>query len=110
MICITAQATDLDAPVEIRFARAPYFILIEEGTSGWRAVQNELVHDSGGIGPRAVQLLVQHTVRTLITGQIGANALAALSAAGIAAYAYREGGSVRDALERFREGQLSRLI
>lgn len=110
MICVTAQAANLDAPVEIRFARAPFFILIEEGSGEWMAVENALVHGAGGIGPRAVQLLTQHKVRTLITGQVGANALAALPAAGIAAYAYREGGSVRDALERFREGQLSRLI
>jgi predicted Fe-Mo cluster-binding NifX family protein len=109
-ICITAQKPDLDAPAEMRFARAPYFILVNGEKGDWEAVENELVHGAGGIGPRAVQLLVKNGVGTVITGQLGENAMAALGAAGIETYAYREGGSARDALTRFREGKLSRLI
>jgi predicted Fe-Mo cluster-binding NifX family protein len=109
-ICITAQGPDLDAPAEMRFARAPYFILVNAESGEWEAVENELAQGSGGIGPRAVQLLVRKDVKTVITGQLGGNAMSALEAAGIETYAYREGGSAKDALTRFREGKLSRLV
>jgi predicted Fe-Mo cluster-binding NifX family protein len=109
-ICITAQQPDLDGPTELRFARAPYFILVDNETGEWEALENELAQGSGGIGPRAVQLLSSKGVRTVITGQLGGNAMTALSAAGIETYAYREGGSARDALASFRERKLTRLV
>jgi predicted Fe-Mo cluster-binding NifX family protein len=109
-ICITAQQSDLDGPMEMRFARAPYFILVDDETGEWEALENTLAQGSGGIGPRAVQLLASKGVRIVITGQLGGNAIAALEAASIETYAYREGGSARDALTRFREGTLSRLV
>jgi predicted Fe-Mo cluster-binding NifX family protein len=109
-ICITAQQPDLDGPMETRFARAPYFILVDDETHEWKAVENELAQGSGGVGPRAVQLLAGKGVRTVITGQLGGNAMAALQAAGIETYAYRDSGSARDALASFKEGKLSRLV
>jgi predicted Fe-Mo cluster-binding NifX family protein len=109
-ICITAQQPDIEGPTEMRFARAPYFILVDDGTGEWEALQNELAQGSGGIGPRAVQFLASRGVRTVITGQLGGNAMAALGAAGIETYAYREGGSAREALTSFREGKLTRLV
>jgi predicted Fe-Mo cluster-binding NifX family protein len=109
-ICITAQQPNIDGPTEMRFARAPYFILVDDVTGEWESLENELAQGSGGIGPRAVQLLASRGVRTVITGQLGGNAMAALGAAGIETYAYREGGSARDALTSFREGKLTRLV
>jgi predicted Fe-Mo cluster-binding NifX family protein len=109
-ICITAQEPNLDGLVEMRFARAPYFLLVDNETGEWEALENELAQGSGGIGPRAVQLLAGKGIRTVITGQLGGNAMAALEAAGIETYAYREGGSARDAWTRFQEGKLSRLV
>jgi predicted Fe-Mo cluster-binding NifX family protein len=108
-ICITAQRPELDGPVEMRFARAPFFILIDEDTGEWEALENELAQGSGGIGPRAVQLLVGKGIQKVITGQLGGNAMTALQAAGIETYAYRENGSARDALAAYKKGTLTRL-
>jgi hypothetical protein len=47
-ICITAQTSDLDSPTELRFARAPYFILVAHETDEWEALENELAQGSGG--------------------------------------------------------------
>jgi predicted Fe-Mo cluster-binding NifX family protein len=109
-ICITAQQPDLDGPMEMRFARAPYFILVDDETNEWKAVENELAQGSGGVGPRAVQLLAGKEVRIVITGQLGGNAMAALEAAGIETFGYREGGSARAALAAFKAGKLPRLV
>jgi Uncharacterized conserved protein len=57
-----------------------------------------------------VQILAAKGVRIVITGQLGGNAMAALQAAGIETFAYREGGTARDALASFRGGKLSRLV
>jgi|GEM_PF-7054345 len=50
LICITAQAPGLDAPVEPRFARALFFI--ETGTGETHSVANALCGGPGGIVSR----------------------------------------------------------
>lgn len=105
-ICITAQGTTLDSPVEERFGRAPYFICIESETGGYEAVENSAAAGSGGVGPKAAQILVRRGVNALISGQVGGNARDVLSASGIAMYVYRGGGTVRDAFNLFRDNAL----
>jgi predicted Fe-Mo cluster-binding NifX family protein len=107
-ICITAQGATLDARVEERFGRAPFFIFIDSETGDFEAVENSAAADSGGVGPKAAQVLVRHGVSALISGQVGGNARDILSASGIAMYVYRGGGTVRYALNLFRDNALGR--
>jgi predicted Fe-Mo cluster-binding NifX family protein len=79
-----------------------------DGT-GLSPVANPYADARGGVGPRAVQILADHHVETLITGQMGANALAAVKAAGIRVYACSEGESVSEALQLFRGGELQQI-
>jgi len=109
MICITAQAPGLDAPAGPRFARAPFFIFIETGTGEAHSVANALCGGPGGIGPRAVQFVVEYGVEALVTGRMGEHAVRALRAAGIPAYAFAGESTVADALEAYRSGTLPEL-
>ncbi len=109
-ICITAKGETLDSPVEERFGRAPVFIFFETESEEAIAVPNEFAQAAGGVGPQSAQVLVNNNATILITGQIGGNARRALEGAGIAVYQYGEGGSVRDALVRFKDDALQRLL
>lgn len=109
VICITAQATGVDAPFEERFGRAPYFIILNLKTGTVESVQNAFAQASGGVGPRAVSIVVDHGAQYLITGQMGGNAAEALVASEIKAYSYRGGGTVTDAVKAFLAGNLTAL-
>ncbi|WP_292406282.1 MULTISPECIES: NifB/NifX family molybdenum-iron cluster-binding protein [unclassified Methanoculleus] len=109
IVCITARAAGTDAPVEQRFGRAPYFVFVDTETGKSKSVENPLIDATGGVGPRAVQVLAEHDAAALITGQIGGNAARALEAGGIKAYAYRGSGSVADALADYTAGNLQPL-
>lgn len=99
----------MDAPVEQRFARAPYFVFVDTETQTSESVKNPLVGAAGGVGPRAVQALTEHDAAVLITGQVGGNAARALEAGEIMTYAYRGSGSVADALAEYTAGNLQPL-
>jgi predicted Fe-Mo cluster-binding NifX family protein len=108
-ICITAQGATPDAPAEERFGRAPYFIIMDSETGSFEAIANPFAEGAGGVGPKAAQVIIDHRVSALISGQLGGNARAVLEAAGIALYIYRAGGSVRDAFGQFSRNALERM-
>jgi predicted Fe-Mo cluster-binding NifX family protein len=105
-ICITAQGATPDARVEERFGRAPYFILMDSETESFEAVANPFADGAGGVGPKSAQLVIAHKAGALISGLVGGNARAVLESAGVALFAYRSGGSVRDAVHEFRNNTL----
>jgi predicted Fe-Mo cluster-binding NifX family protein len=107
-VCFTAQGTTLDALVEERFGRAPYFIFIESNDGSFEAIQNPFADGGGGVGPKAAQVLIANNVKALVSGQVGGNAKEVLVAAGIAMYTYRAGGSVQGALDQFTNNTLAR--
>jgi predicted Fe-Mo cluster-binding NifX family protein len=107
-ICITSQGSTLDAPVEERFGRAPYFMIIDTETGSSEAIENPFAGATGGVGPKAAQLLIARKVAALVSGMVGGNAREVLMAAGIQMYTYQSGGSVKDALEQFTNNKLER--
>ena len=108
-ICITAQGATPDTPAEQRFGRAPYFIIMDSETGSFEAIQNPFAGEAGGAGPKAAQVVIDHKVNALISGQLGGNARTVLESAGIALYTYRAGGTVRDAFGQFGRNALPRM-
>lgn len=109
-ICITAQGAALDAKVEERFGRAPYFILIDSETGSFEAIANPYADGAGGVGPKAAQVIIDRKAGALISGMLGGNAKAVLDAAGIAQYRYSSGGSVKEAFEQFKQNTLQQVV
>jgi predicted Fe-Mo cluster-binding NifX family protein len=93
--------------MDTRFGRAPYVILFTPETGETVTLPNSFSGESGGVGPRLVQLLVQNQVTHLIAPRIGGNAESALAAAGILVFLWEGSGSVSSALEQFKAGKLS---
>lgn len=104
-LCVTAAAEGLDSPIDPRFGRAPFFVLVDLESSAVESVQNTSADARGGAGIQAAQRLAGLGVGALVTGNVGPNAIQTLSAAKINVYQSR-GGTVRDAAEQFKRGEL----
>ncbi len=108
-ICITAQAAGLEAPVDRRFARAPFFVFVDTITGEIHSIANALCTGHGGVGPRVVQFVAEYGAEALVTGRLGENADRALRAARIPAFAVTGETTVGEALDAFRRQALKEI-
>jgi len=105
-IVVTTTTPDLDSPVDLRFGRAAYFVVVDTSTMEWQAHPNPAAAAPGGAGIRAAQFIAEQKVESVISGDFGPNAHQALAAAGIGMYLFGASASARQAVERFKAGQL----
>ena len=105
-IAVTATEPSLDARMDPRFGRCPYFLVVETDDASFEAVENQSVSLGGGAGIQSAQLMADKGVQTVLTGNCGPNAYQTLAAAGIAVIVGC-GGSVADVVEQFKAGQLN---
>ncbi len=104
-IVISSQGDDLDAPASPLFGRCPTYLFVETETMEFEALPNPAVSQGGGAGVQAAQFVVNHGARAVLSSNLGPNAFGVLQAAGIPAYLV-PGGTVRQAVEAFKAGQL----
>jgi predicted Fe-Mo cluster-binding NifX family protein len=105
LICITAREPDLNAEVDSRFGRCPYFLLVNPNTFEFVALENTNAEAEGGAGTQASQFVISNNVKALLTGSVGPNAFETLSTAGIEIYT-GVSGTVRQAIEAYKAGKL----
>ena len=105
-IAITASGPTLDTNVDPRFGRCPYFLIVDTDTLEFEAVENPSVALGGGAGIQSAQLMAAKDAKFVLTGNCGPNAHETLSAAGIGVIPGCS-GTVRDAVEQFKSGQLN---
>ncbi len=104
-ICVTAAGNTLDAPIDPRFGRAPYFVIVNSETMAFEAVPNVAAGAMSGAGVQAAQTIAGKGVNVLITGNVGPNAFQALSSAGIRIVVGAH-GTVREVIEKYKRGEL----
>jgi len=104
-ICATAAAGSLDAQVDPRFGRCPYFVIVDSESMQFEAIPNVALGAMSGAGIQAAQTVASRGVKVLITGNVGPNAFQALSAAGIKVV-IGAFGTVREAIEKYKRGEL----
>jgi predicted Fe-Mo cluster-binding NifX family protein/Pyruvate/2-oxoacid:ferredoxin oxidoreductase delta subunit len=105
-IAITATGPDLEAKVDPRFGRCPYFVIVETDDLSVEAIENPNLVLGGGAGVQSGQLMAGKGVKHVLTGNCGPNAYQTLAAAGIGVIIGCSGG-VRDVVEQFKSGRLS---
>jgi predicted Fe-Mo cluster-binding NifX family protein len=108
-LVLTTSAPELDAELDPRFGRGAYLLIINTDTHQWEALTNPGVNAPGGAGIKAAQYIVNLKVDAAISGDFGPHAFDALQAGGVAMYLYGDCPSVRDAIERFKAGQLEQV-
>ena len=106
-ICVTATANSLDAQIDPRFGRCSYLVIVDSETMQFEAIPNIAAGATGGAGIQAAQTIANKGVKLLITGNVGPKAFQALSAAGIEIVTGAF-GPVRDAVEKFKRGELKK--
>ncbi len=105
-VAVTSQGPHLSSQVDPRFGRARYFIVVETDTREFTAHDNTKNVDAvQGAGIQAARTVVDLAAAAVITGNVGPKAFAALQAANVKVYPGAS-GTVREAVEQFKAGQL----
>lgn len=106
-IAITSRGKDLDSQVDPRFGRAAYILIVDLADEKVEVLDNSVnVNAFKGAGIQAAAMVGDSGAEVLLTGFCGPNAYRTLSAAGVKV-ANDLNGTVRDALEVFKKGELS---
>jgi predicted Fe-Mo cluster-binding NifX family protein len=106
-IAITSKGKDLDSPMDPRFGRAPYILIVDTLDQGLEVLDNsENVNAFKGAGIQAAVMLSDRGAKVLLTGHCGPNAFKTLNAAGVKV-ANDVTGTVRDAVIAYRAGNVS---
>ena len=106
-IAVSSTGTDLDSPIDPRFGRAPYLVVVDPQTLDFEVVDNAAnMNAAKGAGIQAAASVSQKGANALLTGHCGPKAFQALTAAGIKV-ANDVSGTVRDAVASYNDGRLS---
>jgi predicted Fe-Mo cluster-binding NifX family protein len=105
-IAFTTSGSDLGAPLDDRFGRAPGFIIYDTESDTFEAVDNEKnLNAVQGAGIQAAETVVRLGASSVVTGHCGPKAFRVLATAGVTIYT-TDAATVAEALDRFRSGKL----
>jgi predicted Fe-Mo cluster-binding NifX family protein len=108
-IVVTATSPEMDAPTDEHFGRAAYFIFVNTDTLEATPHANPAASAPGGAGTKASEFVAGKDVKAVVSGKFGPHAQQTLKAAGVSMYLFGSSSTVRDAVNRFKEGTLERL-
>ena len=104
-ICISASSNNLDANVDSRFGRCPYFVIVDSETMEFDVVSNDSTNAAHGAGIQAAQTIVNSGCKVVITGNVGPNAFNVLSTTGIKVIT-GVSGKINEAVEKYKNSEL----
>lgn len=99
-VAVCSSGNTLESPVDPRFGRCAYFVVVDTNNMSFTALQNPSAMMGSGAGIQAAQAVV--------AGNFGPNVYQALAAAGIKVY-LAAAGTVAQAAEMLKNGQLQQL-
>jgi predicted Fe-Mo cluster-binding NifX family protein len=107
-LCITASGKEIEAKIDPRFGRAPYFLIVDTESGGIEVVENSAAQQVQGAGTGAAQLVIDKGADALFTGRLGPNALNVLQVSGIKFYeGLSPDDTVQGVVEKFKAGGFS---
>ena len=105
-IAVTSTGQDLDAPMDPRFGRAAYILIVDPETMAFEVLDNaENVNAFKGAGIQAAAMISDKAADVLLTGFCGPNAFKTLAAAKVKV-AGDVSGTVREAVAAYVQGSL----
>ena len=106
-LAVTSQGLEMTSPVDPRFGRARYFLLIDTDSSEIRAVDNTVnLNGAQGAGIQTGRKVIDLNVEAVITGRVGPKAFDTLLAGSVSVFTGAE-GTVADAIRQFKAGELN---
>jgi len=108
-IAITASNDKgLEANIDVRFGRAPYFAIVDTDTMEVNTLSNAGSGASHGAGVRAAQIIADQGVDGVISGNFGPKACSGLQTAGVRLYSFKN-GTVNDAVDALKNNELDEI-
>ena len=108
-IIITSTGDSLESEIDVRFGRAPVFILYDTDDDSFSPINNKQNLDSpSGAGIQSAQNIINSGAKAVITPNCGPKAFRVLSSAGVKVFSCSK-VKVRDAVNDFKEGKLEEL-
>lgn len=107
-IGISAAGKDLDALLDLRFGRCPYFLMVDTETKEFEVVDNPGSSAGGGAGIKAAQAFLQLEAKELVTGQAGPNAFEVLVEGEVKIYQAPQ-VKISEVIELYKSGDLKEL-
>ncbi len=105
-LTVTSQGQQLSSPVDPRFGRAKYFVVVDTETGDFTVADNsQNLNAAQGAGIQAGKNVVDLGAKVVVTGHVGPKAFATLQAGGVSIYTGAS-GTVADAVEQFKAGKL----
>jgi predicted Fe-Mo cluster-binding NifX family protein len=105
-IAVASAGDTLEAPLDARFGRCAYFVIVDPDTLDFEAASNPAVTAGQGAGIQAAQIVADRGADVVIADNIGPNAYQALTAGGVQIVRGAR-GTVRKAVEQYQAGQLT---
>jgi predicted Fe-Mo cluster-binding NifX family protein len=106
-IAVTSTGKELDSPVDPRFGRAAYILIVDADTLAFEVLDNaENVNAFKGAGIQAATMISDKHADVLLTGFCGPNAFKTLDAARVKV-AGDVSGTVREAVAAFVDGKVN---
>jgi len=106
-VAFTSSGSNLDAPLDGRFGRAPKFILYDLDNNAFGVIDNQQnLNAAQGAGIQSAEAVARAGANCVVTGHVGPKAFRALSAAGIKVFT-TDAPTVAAALELYRQGALT---
>ncbi len=105
-VAVSANGREIDTPVDPRFGRCQQFLIVDTDTMQYEVLDNPNITASGGAGIQTAQFLASQNIQAVITGNCGPNAFMTLEAVDIIEVFVGASGSIQDAVEQYKNGQL----
>jgi predicted Fe-Mo cluster-binding NifX family protein len=107
-VAISSAGKDLTSPIDPRFGRCAYFVIVDTETMEAQGYENPGALAGTGAGVAAAQLVANGGAEAVISKVLGPYSFAALREGDITAYTGAS-GTVKDAVEQFNNGELEVL-
>ena len=104
-IAVSSCGIFLDSPIDPRFGRCDYFVIVDTTDMSFEVFENESDGLTQGAGVQSAQFVVSKGAQAVITANIGPNAIYALSEVGIEVVLCQR-ASIKEAIEKFQKGLL----
>jgi predicted Fe-Mo cluster-binding NifX family protein len=106
-VAVSCESPSLDSQVDTRFGRAAGFLVVDPETMAFEYLDNGGSQTMAqGAGIQAAETVARSGAKIVLTGFVGPKAFQALSAAHIKIGQNLNGLTVKEAIERFKNGDV----
>lgn len=107
-VIVSSLGKDLDSKISPVFGRAQWFISIDTDDMSYEAFENPSLSQSSGAGIMAAQFVLKKGPASVLSANVGPNAFEVLQAGSVSCF-IAENGTVREAVDAFKNDKLKKM-